>query len=236
MRTGSTQQQTSPAAGGGPPQLTGDSRASSSYRVLKTSVTSVSSASSASSASSVPPAVRKPPGRPEARLRFFEFVRELRAAHRGADPVTLRSHVAAWHEQDGRTSDFDSTTWLEFLEAWPTVTCPAGTDLFEEALSRVDAGDLAPEAEGQPPSFGRLISVCWHMRGPTGRFFLSSRDAGLALLPCDKRTEAAREAHASNGHRAMQHLVRIGRVECKHPGSRGIRKAARYRYISGETS
>ena len=173
---------------------------------------------------------------PKPRLRLFAFVRKMRAAHSKVDPESLHQLVVGWHRREGRTSDFDSTTWLEFLEAWPTVTCPAGMNAVEEALRRVDAGDLAPEAEGHPPNIARLISVCWHLRsGPHGGFFLSSRDAGLTMLPCDKRTEAAREGNVSNGWRAMRHLEHLGIVECVKRGAAGWgNDATRYRFI-GET-
>lgn len=214
------------------PELTAPSGSSPNARFSSTassSNTSVTSVASASSASSVPPA------RPDPRLRFFEFVRGLKALQRDADPVTLRSRVAAWHKQDDRTSDFDTTTWLEFLEAWASVTCPRGVDAFDEALRRVDTGEQAPQAEGHPPNIVRLISVCWLMRsGPRARFFLSSRDAGLAMLPPDRRTEAAREDNASNGWRAMRYLEQhLGIVECLNRGTPGPKgKAARYSYTT----
>ena len=169
-----------------------------------------------------------------ARLRIFDFARELRAAHPNANPESLHGPVADWHRSEGHTSDVE-TTWLEFLEAWATVRCPAGVDAVDAAMQLVDAGDLPAEAKGHTPSLARLISLCRQLRsGPRGLFFLSSRDAGLALLPCDKRTEVAREANVSHGWRAMRHLESLGIVECLHRGTRGYGKAARYRFI-GET-
>lgn len=207
---------------------------SSSPAALKTSVTSVSSDTSVPR-TSVPQVTRHtsvPPATLEPRQRLFAFVREMRASHPKADPKTLYEPVADWHRSEGRTSDFESTTWLEFLEAWCSVTCPAGVDAVETAMRWVDAGDLPDEARTYPTGLARLIGLCWHLCGPSGRFFLSSRDAGLAMLPCGERTEAAREANASAGWRAMGYLERCGIVKCIHRGTRGRSgKAARYRFI-----
>ena len=163
----------------------------------------------------------------ERNRKLFDFARALRAVPTLCDkPLPqLKPAVREWHRAALPvigTKAFDET-WAEFAYAWPRVRSAMGVNPLAEALARVDAATLPPEASDyDSPATRRLLLLCRELQRASGAepFFLSCRSAG-GLLGIDH--------DAANKLLAM--LVADGVLARARAGT--TRTATRYRYVGG---
>jgi hypothetical protein len=161
----------------------------------------------------------------------FELCRALQAIPEltAADPVELIPVVVTWHKQALpviSTKPFDETL-IDFLNGWPKVKYPRGTEPIREAFE-VAKKSIPPEAaKFHQPGLRLLLSLCRQLQlraGPGKFFFLSCRTAGY-LLGVDHRDAA----------RWLFLLEKLGLIVPGEIGSLKTRRATRYQYIGQST-
>jgi hypothetical protein len=118
---------------------------------------------------------------------LFIFARALKAfeitTNRRLTPADMDRAFSLWwsiaEPQLPQDADFDEYR-LDFLDKFDAAKAALGSNSLEEAVRRVDAGQIPARAE----RFGglkikRLVAVCYHLQvlQGTSPFFLSTRDA-----------------------------------------------------------
>ena len=119
--------------------------------------------------------------------KVFELARTLRSLPQlsDADPRDLRAILQEWHRRalpKIRTKEFEET-WIDFLQAWPRVRHPTGTEPMAEIFRRAVEGDRPPIAATTYPENERLqilVSLCRELQRCAGKgpFYLGCRTAG----------------------------------------------------------
>ena len=144
---------------------------------------------------------------------LFQLIRHLRAIPEisALDPVTLKPVIRKWHELSRLEVDFELGTWEVFTFSWDRVKCVHGESAVDLAIRLVDSGDLPIQSGDYGPALGRLVGMCWHLAGRSGRFFLSVHDAARALLGPEHRGDPKRVDSARM--LASRALRRLGREE-----------------------
>ena len=162
---------------------------------------------------------------------MFELARTLKSLPQfsGAEAGDLRPIVQEWHRRalsKIRTKEFEET-WIDFLQAWPRVRHPMGSEPMMEIFRRTVEGDRPPIAMTKYPENERLqilVSLCRELQRAAGDqpFFLSTRTAGRLLSA--SHTEAGRWFFLLESDGILE-------VKAKGGTHENPRNATRFRYL-----
>ncbi|MCU0918404.1 MAG: hypothetical protein MUC88_28150 [Planctomycetes bacterium] len=163
--------------------------------------------------------------------KVFELTRTLKSLPQlaDADPKDLRAIVREWHRRalpKIRTKAFEET-WIDFLQAWPRVRHPMGTEPMAEIFRRAVEGERPPIAVKTYPENERLqilVSLCRQLQRCAGEgpFYLGCRTAG-------KHFGVSRET--ASRWLFLLESDGILRVVTKGGTSENPRNATRFRYL-----
>ena len=134
--------------------------------------------------------------------------------------AALKPLVKRWHERALpfiATEPFDPT-WAEFVRAWGRARVPLFGDVLAEAFAAAKANPAPETGEYDTPGVKLLVSLCRHLAGPDGRFFLSTHAAGRLL-----------GVQAMSVHRWLEMLAADDLLEVIERGT--THRATRWRWL-----
>ena len=162
--------------------------------------------------------------------QVFELARALKAVPRLADaPVdTLEPSVRRWHDlgvasEVIATEPFDET-WIDFLQAWPKVKFPKGTEPMVAVFEKAKAGPVPRAAlKYEHPQLRLLAALCRELQRTAGDkpFFLS----------CETARRLLDASHRMATWRWLSLLLHDRIIQEVEKGDPKKRRASRYRYL-----
>ena len=166
--------------------------------------------------------------------QVFELARVLKAVPHladagGNDLDQLEQYVRIWHNEGVRRGLIDTEpfeeSWIDFLQAWPKVKFPKGSEPMTAIFQRATEAPLPEIAKKYDIQGLRLlVALCRELQQAAGQdpFFLACRTAGKLL-----------GVSHIQANRWLFLLAYDGIIELVERGEQSKRRASRYRYVAG---
>jgi len=160
--------------------------------------------------------------------QVFQLCRALRAVSslKGASFSKLKPEVRRWHDRAKQRVEMDpfDEVWADFIEGWPRVKHPAGSEPIREIFARAVAAPLPAAAlQYDLPAPRWLVALCRQLQREKGNspFFLAARAAADVL-----------KIHHATVSRWLKVLQADGVLKLVSKGGHDQHKASEYRYIA----
>ena len=163
-------------------------------------------------------------------LKAFEITTKIKLP-----PAELDSAFSLWWNtaQPALSADADFDEWrLDFLATFAKTRAPLGSNSLAEAIRRADANPPPPQATRYGNlEIRRLVAACYHLQVLQGSspFILSVRDAARIL-----RMKNFDRANLDRANNVLHGLITDGVLMLVQKGQRAGRRAARFRFNSGQ--
>lgn len=163
--------------------------------------------------------------------QVFELARALKAIPHlaDADPGRFAPVVRRWHTLGRQRGVVGTESWeeslIDFLQSWPRIKYPKGTDPMSTIFARARAAELPAVAEKyESEGIRLLVRLCAELQTASGKnpFFLATRTAGRLL--------GVQHVRAWRWLWLLAHDGIIAEVE---KGAHATRRASRWRYLGG---